>query len=89
SAAIQQQRLAWMRGATSRPNHSGDAILHNILSQGNAFFTSTSALAIGGLASIVGSGERAQNFLSGIPLAASSSPLMWEAKVLLLMSIFA
>lgn len=89
SAAIQQQRLAWVRAATTRPNHAGDAILHNILSQGNAFFTSTSALAIGGLASIVGSGERAQNFLGGIPLAAKASPLMWEVKVLLLIGIFA
>ena len=89
AAAIQHQRIAWMRGATTRPNHAGDAILHNILSQGNAFFTSTSALAIGGLASIVGSGERAQTFLGGIPGAAKASPLMWEVKVLLLISIFA
>jgi len=89
SAAVQRQRLAWMHGATSRPNHAGDAILHATLSQGNAFFTSTSALAIGGLASIVGSGQRAQAFLSDMPFAAPSSPLLWELKVLLLMGIFA
>lgn len=89
SAAIQTQRLAWMRGITKRSIHSGDAILHNILSQGNAFFTSTSALAMGGLVSIVGSGERAQSFLGGLPYATKTSPVMWELKVLLLISIFA
>jgi len=89
SAAVQHQRVAWMRGIIHRDRSAGDAILHGALSQGNAFFTSTSALAMGGLASIVGSGERAQAFLGGIPFAAHATPLLWELKVLLLISIFA
>ena len=88
SGAIQRQRLAWMRGMAARVQRSEDAILHSTLSSGNAFFASTSAIAIGGLASIVGSGSRADAVLSQMPFVAHSTPLLWEIKVLLLIGIF-
>jgi uncharacterized membrane protein len=88
TGAVQGHRLAWMRSMTGRDNRSVDAILLGTLSQGNAFFASTSAIAIGGLAAIVGSGEKADQFLDRIPYVAKGSPLLWEMKVLLLVSIF-
>ena len=72
----------------SRDNRSSDAILLGTLSQGNAFFASTCAIAIGGLAAIVGSGEKADAFLQRLPFVARASPLLWEIKVLLLISVF-
>ena len=88
SGAVQRHRLTWMRNLASDGNRSGDAILHNTLSQGNAFFASTSAIAIGGLAAVIGSGDKAGALLERFPIIAKTSPLVWEAKVLLLIGIF-
>ena len=48
-AAVQEQRLRWMRNMAARDNRMIDGIVLSGLSQGNAFFASTSGLAIGGL----------------------------------------
>ncbi|OJU24563.1 MAG: hypothetical protein BGN89_06445, partial [Alphaproteobacteria bacterium 64-6] len=58
------------------------------LSQGNAFFASTSAIGIGGLAAMIGSGDQVQKLFERLPYAAQSSPVVWELKLILLISIF-
>jgi len=88
TAAVQQQRTIWMRNMALRESRMLDGLLLSSLSQGNAFFASTSAIAIGGLATVLGSGERAQEIMQQIPYAAKSSPALWESKVVLLMVIF-
>lgn len=88
TGATQRHRVAWMKAMLARDNRSSDAILLGTLSQGNAFFASTCAIAIGGLAAIVGSGEKADAFLQRLPYAATASPLLWEIKVVLLISVF-
>ena len=85
---VQKHRVAWMRAMIDRDNRSSDAILLGTLSQGNAFFASTCAIAIGGLSAIVGSGDKADAVLKHMPLVAKGSPLLWEFKVLLLISVF-
>lgn len=85
---VQDHRIAWMRNMARRDNRVLDAILLGGLGQGNAFFASTSAIAIGGLIALVGSGEKVQVFLQTLPFAASASPVLWELKVLLLIGIF-
>jgi uncharacterized membrane protein len=86
--AVQRQRLAWMRTMALRDNRAVDAILLGNLSQGNAFFASTSAIAIGGLAATMGAGERVQALLERLPYVAKAPPVLWEMKVLLLGAIF-
>ncbi len=86
--AVQEQRVTWMRNMAVRDNRVLDAIVLQGLSQGNAFFASTSAIAIGGLAAIMGSGDKVQSMLERIPYVAASTPVLWEVKVLLLMAIF-
>lgn len=86
--AVQLQRVEWMRVMARRENRVLDGVLLQGLSQGNAFFASTSAIAIGGLAAIMGSGEKVQGFLERLPYVAKSTPESWELKVLLLMAIF-
>ncbi|MEQ1694637.1 MAG: DUF599 family protein [Hyphomicrobiaceae bacterium] len=88
TGATQRHRIAWMRAMLARDNRSSDAILLGTLSQGNAFFASTCAIAIGGLTAIVGSGDKADAFLQRLPYAAKASPLLWEIKVILLISVF-
>jgi uncharacterized membrane protein len=86
--AVQRQRVAWMRNMARRNERVLDAIVLQGLSQGNAFFASTSAIVIGGLAAIMGSGEKVQGLLERLPYVAKSSAELWELKVLLLLGIF-
>jgi uncharacterized membrane protein len=87
--AIQRQRVAWMLNMARRGDHrTMDVILLTSVGQGNAFFASTTAIAIGGIAALLGTGERAQVVLERLPLAAKTTPVLWECKLLLIMAIF-
>jgi uncharacterized membrane protein len=86
--AVQRQRVTWMKNMGQRENRMLDAVLLGGLSQGNAFFASTSAIAVGGLATTVGSGEKVQAMLERLPYVAPSTSLMWEVKLLLIMVVF-
>ena len=85
--AIQPQRVSWMLNMAKREQRMIDAILLGSLGQGNAFFASTSAIAVGGLAATLGSGERLQAVLAHLPFASPVAPLVLEAKQLLIMGI--
>jgi len=85
--AVQAQRVRWMLNMAGRENRMLDAILLGSLSQGNAFFASTSAIAVGGLAATMGSSDKVQAILGRLPYVAPATPLVWEAKQLLIMGI--
>lgn len=87
--AIQRQRVAWMQNMCHRGDHrTMDVILLNNLAQGNAFFASTTAIAIGGMAAVMGSGEKAQAVLDRLPYVQPSNPILWEVKLFVIMAIF-
>jgi uncharacterized membrane protein len=88
AGAVQAQRRAWMSNMAMRENRVLDGVVLQSLSQGNAFFASTSVIVIGGLSAILGSGEKVQELLERLPLVYKSSAQLWEMKVLLLISIF-
>jgi hypothetical protein len=80
--AIQAQRVRWMANMAMRGEHrTMDVILLNNLAQGNAFFASTTALVVGGMAAVMGSGDKAQAALERLPYAAQASPILWELKL--------
>ena len=85
--AIQAQRVHWMLNMARRESRMLDAILLGSLGQGNAFFASTSAIAVGGLAATMGSGEKVQAILGRLPYVAPTTPFIWEAKQLLILAI--
>jgi uncharacterized membrane protein len=87
-SAVQRHRVAWMRNMALRDNRAIDAILLGNLSHGNAFFASTSVIAIGGSAAAMGAGDQVQAVFERLPYAAKSSPDLWAAKILLLSAIF-
>jgi uncharacterized membrane protein len=80
--------MRWMLNMAKRDNRMLDAILLGSLSQGNAFFASTSAIAVGGLAATMGSGEKLQAILGRLPFVATATPFVWEVKLILIMGIF-
>lgn len=86
--AVQAQRVAWMRNMAARDVRIVDAQLLAALSQGNAFFASTSAIGIGGLAAMIGSGDQVQKLFERLPYASQSTPVVWEMKMILLITIF-
>jgi len=88
NGAVQEHRVDWMRNMAERENRLLDGVVLQALSQGNAFFASTSAIGIGGLAALFGSGEKAQALLEQIPYVAKSTAGLWEAKILVLIAIF-
>ena len=85
--AVQAQRVRWMLNMAKRDNRMLDAILLGSLGQGNAFFASTSAIAVGGLAATMGSGEKVQAMLERLPYVTPATPFIWEAKQLLILAI--
>jgi uncharacterized membrane protein len=87
-SAIQAQRVAWMRHMAIRDIRIVDAQLLGSLTQGNAFFASTSAIGIGGLAAMLGSGDRVQVLFEQLPYAAKSTPVLWEIKLILMIALF-
>lgn len=86
--AMRIHRINWMRTMAHRDNRLMDAILLGNLSQGNAFFASTCAIAIGGLVTMLGYGDNARSIFESIPMAAKTDPNIWELKVAFLTSIF-
>jgi uncharacterized membrane protein len=87
--AVQTQRVRWMLNMAGRDARMLDAILLGSLGQGNAFFASTAAIAVGGLTATLGSGaERLQHLLDVLPYTTLTTPNVWAMKQLLIMSIF-
>jgi uncharacterized membrane protein len=87
TGAVQAQRVRWMLNMGRRDNRMLDAILLGSLGQGNAFFASTSAIAVGGLVATIGSSDKVQAMLGRLPYVAPATPLVWEAKQLLILAI--
>ncbi len=88
TGAMQSQRETWMRNMAVRDNRLVDTGILQTLSHGNAFFASTSAIAIGGLAALMGSGDAAQALLERIPYVTKSSSALFEMKLVLLATVF-
>ena len=84
----QRRREEWMRNMAVRDARIVDAHLLGGLAQGNAFFASTSAIIIGGLAALMGSGDKVQGLIERLPYVAKSSPVLFEVKLVLLVTIF-
>ncbi len=88
TGAVQAQRVRWLLNMARRDNRVIDTMVLGNLGQGNAFFASTSAIVVGGLAAMLGSGEKVQALMERLPYAAQSSPVLWEVKLVLILAIF-
>lgn len=88
AGAVQRHRFAWMRQMALRDNRTSDAMLMQQLGQGSAFFASTSAIAIGALTSLLGTGERMQSIIEKLPIVARTEPAVFDVKLLLLITVF-
>jgi len=87
SGCVQRQRQRWIENMARREQRHIDAILVSSLSQSNAFFASTSVIAIGGLAAVMGAADSAQSMLERLPFVARSPATLWELKILFIIGI--
>jgi len=81
-------RAYWMRQATARDPRMLDGLITQTLSNTPAFFSSTSILVIGGLFALLGTTDKAAELMSEIPFAETTTLVVFEFKVLVLVSIF-
>ena len=88
AGAVQRHRVAWMRNMAVRENRMSDAVLMQQLGQGNAFFASTSAIAIGALVSLMGAGDKMQAMIEKLPFVARTDAVVFDVKLVLLISVF-
>jgi uncharacterized membrane protein len=87
-AATNRYRSLWMTQATSRDPRVLDGIIAQNLSSTPAFFCSTTIIVIGGLFALLGSTEKATDIVRDIPFAQRTSVLIFDLKVLTMISIF-
>lgn len=87
-ATTNRYRRYWMLQATSRDPRVLDGIIVQSLSSSPAFFASTTIIIIGGLLALLGTTDKAAEFVREIPFAARTSLLMFELKILVLIAIF-
>ena len=88
AGAIQRHRVTWMREMARRDNRIADSQLMQQLGQGNAFFASTAAIAIGALSSLLGAGDKMHTMIEKLPFVGRTEPVVFDIKLLLLISVF-
>lgn len=81
-------RRRWMMEATARDPRVLDGIIIQSLSSSPSFFASATLLIIGGLLALLGTTDKAADFVREIPFAARTSMLVFELKLLVLMAVF-
>jgi uncharacterized membrane protein len=87
-ATTNRYRGYWMMQAAGRPERVLDGIITQNLSTTPSFFCSTTIIVIGGLFALLGSTDKAADFVKDIPFAMRTSMVIFDLKVLLLIAIF-
>lgn len=87
-AATNRVRRQWMWQTTGRENRVVDGVMVQNLSTSPSFFASTTIIIIGGLLAVLGTTDKATEFVREIPFAARTSALVFDLKVAMLAAIF-
>ncbi len=87
-AVTSEYRLNWMRQMLRRDNRMVDASLIGNLLRSISFFASTTIFIVLGLFTLLKYRDEASDILTSIPYATATTPVLWEAKIFLLVSIF-
>lgn len=83
-----RERRRWMWRTTGRDNRMLDTMVVQNLSTSPSFFASTTILIIGGLVAALGAASQAEAFVRELPFTASTSMLLFDLKLGLLLGIF-
>lgn len=83
-----RERRNWMLASIQRENRVIDGIVVQSLSASPSFFASTTILIIGGLLAVLGTTDKANEFVREIPFAARTSALVFDLKIFVMLAIF-
>lgn len=78
-------RIVWMLEMADRDVRIFDAQVMATLRQGATFFASTTLIAVGGGAAVLGQADRLEMVAADFDPALSAPLIVWEAKILLIM----
>ena len=87
-ATTNHYRRLWMLQTTARENRVVDGVVVQNLSTSPSFFASTTILIIGGLLALLGTSDKASEFVREIPFAARTSAFVFDLKLMVLLVIF-
>jgi uncharacterized membrane protein len=87
-ATTNRYRRLWLMQTTSRENRVIDGVVVQNLSTSPSFFASTTILIIGGLLALLGTSDKATEFVREIPFAARTSAFVFDIKLMVLLVIF-
>jgi uncharacterized membrane protein len=87
-ATTNRYRGYWMQQATAREPRVLDGLIAQNLSSTPSFFSSTTIIVIGGLFALLGSTDKAAEFVKDIPFAVRTSVLIFDLKIMLMIGIF-
>jgi uncharacterized membrane protein len=87
-ATTNHYRRLWMLQTTARENRVIDGVVVQNLSTSPSFFASTTILIIGGLLALLGTSDKASEFVREIPFAARTSAFVFDLKMMVLLVIF-
>ena len=88
ASTTDRYRVFWMREAAARDPRMLDGLITQALSHTPSFFSSASILVIGGLFALLGTSDKASEIMREIPFAQSTSMVVFEFKILVLVGIF-
>lgn len=89
SAAMDKQRVLWMKTMMLRELRIVDTSIMAGLQQGTAFFASTSIFAIGGTFALLNGAEEVLAVFSHLPYAIEMTRAEWETKILGMLLVYA
>jgi len=88
NSAMNDYRLLWMKRMLDRDVRMVDTQILGNLMRSMSFFASTTMFIIAGLVAVLGARGEAMAVLDELPFVVSSSTVVWDMKVLLLIAIF-
>jgi uncharacterized membrane protein len=88
NAHMHRYRFLWMNQMLARDVRIVDAQIVAALQNGNAFFASTSLIALGGTLTLLHSTDQVLEVIGALPFATRTSPTQWQAKTMGLAIIF-
>lgn len=83
-----RMRLHWMKQATQRDPRMLDGLIAQSLSSSPSFFASTTIIIIGGILALLGTTDKAAEFVKELPLSDPTTMLVFDLKLLVLLGIF-
>ncbi len=87
-ASTNRIRRQWMMQTTYRDARVIDGVVIQNLSTSPSFFASTTILIIGGLLAVLGTTEKASELVRELPFAARTTVLVFDLKIVLMLTVF-